>query len=107
LFREWMVNVGRRNARQRTAHLLLELYHCMAQIGEVNGHSFQLPVSEADLSDALGISPVHLSRTQRWMRAERLIRLISRTVIIEDPVRLTAIAGFVPTYLHPEGPRAY
>ncbi len=106
VFREWMVNVGRRSALQRTAHLLLELHYRMGEIGVANGDSFPLPVSQADLSDALGISPVHLNRTLQWLRAERLIRSISRTVIIEDPARLTEIAGFQPNYLHPEGPRA-
>jgi CRP-like cAMP-binding protein len=106
VFREWMVNVGRRTALQRTAHLLLELHYRMSEIGATDGDSFSLPVSQADLSDALGISPVHLNRTLQWLRAERLIRSISRTVIIEDPVRLTEIAGFQPNYLHPEGPRA-
>ncbi len=106
VFREWMVNVGRRTALQRTAHLLLELHYRMGEIGAADGDSFPLPVSQADLSDALGISPVHLNRTLQWLRAERLIRSISRTMIIEDPVRLTEIAGFQPNYLHPEGPRA-
>ncbi len=106
VFREWMVNVGRRTALQRTAHLLLELHYRMGEIGAADKDSFPLPVSQADLSDALGISPVHLNRTLQWLRAERLIRSISRTVIIEDPVRLTEIAGFQPNYLHPEGPRA-
>lgn len=106
VFREWMVNVGRRTALQRTAHLLLELHYRMGEIGVADGDSFPLPVSQADLSDALGISPVHLNRTLQWLRAERLIRSISRTVIIEDSVRLTEIAGFQANYLHPEGPRA-
>lgn len=104
-FREWMVNVGRRTALQRTAHLLLELHYRMSEIGAADKDSFLLPVSQADLSDALGISPVHLNRTLQWLRAERLIRSISRTVIIEDSVRLTEIAGFQANYLHPEGPR--
>lgn len=105
IFREWMVNVGRRNAKQRTAHLLLELYYRLEQIGEVDGDSFQMPVSQADLSDALGISPVHLNRTLQWLRSERMIRTISRTVVIDDLERLIAVAGFSANYLHPEGRR--
>lgn len=64
VFREWMVNVGRRTALQRTAHLLLELHYRMGEIGAADGDSFPLPLSQADLSDALGISPVHLNRTR-------------------------------------------
>lgn len=107
IFREWTVNVGRRNTRQRTAHLLLEFAARLDAVGLSDGDTFLLPVSQTDLSDALGITSVHLNRTLQWMRGERLIRTLSRTVTIENRAEMMALSGFDPTYLHPEGPRSH
>lgn len=84
IFREWTVNVGRRNARERTAHLLLEFAYRMRAAGMTIDDSFELPVSQADLSDALGMTAVHLNRTLQWLRGERYIRTHSKTVSIEN-----------------------
>jgi CRP-like cAMP-binding protein len=54
IFREWTVNLGRRSARERTAHLLLELAWKLHAAGLMNGDSFELPISQIDLADALG-----------------------------------------------------
>lgn len=69
IFREWTVNVGRRNSRERTAHLLLEFAYMFKAIGHIDNDGFELPFSQSDLSDALGITPVHLNRTLQWLRA--------------------------------------
>ncbi|MCZ4343374.1 Crp/Fnr family transcriptional regulator [Sphingomonadaceae bacterium G21617-S1] len=106
IFREWTVNVGRRNTRERTAHLLLEFNARFAAIGMVRDGWFDLPVTQNDLADALGITPVHMNRTMQWLRGERLIRTHSRAVLIEDMAGMVALAGFDPVYLHPEGPRS-
>lgn len=106
IFREWTVNVGRRNTRERAAHLLLEFAVRFGAAGMVEDGWFELPVSQTDLADALGITPVHMNRTMQWLRGERLIRTHSRTMMIEDWTRMVELAGFDPLYLHPEGPRA-
>ncbi len=105
IFREWTVNIGRRNARERTAHLLLELATKNRAAGLMPGDSFELPVSQADLADALGMTAVHLNRTLQWMRRERMIRTLSKSMTIENWPALTSLAGFDPLYLCPEGPR--
>lgn len=105
IFREWTVNVGRRNARERTAHLLLEFAARFRAAGLLIDDSFDLPVSQADLSDALGITAVHLNRTLQWLRGQRYIRTHSRSVMIENWPEMIELAGFDPVYLHPEGPR--
>lgn len=105
IFREWTVNVGRRDARERTAHLLLEFAWRLNAAGLMDGDSFELPINQVDMSDALGISPVHLNRTLQWLRAARLIHTHSRTIILQDREGLVRLSGFSPEYLHPEGPR--
>ena len=106
IFREWTVNVGRRSTRERAAHLLLEFAVRSEAAGLSSGSGFELPVSQNDLADALGITPVHMNRTMQWLRGERLIRTHMRTVEIEDWEAMVKLAGFDPVYLHPEGPRA-
>lgn len=106
VFREWTVNVGRRNARERTAHLILEFAVRHRMAGSLDGDlSFELPVSQTDLSDALGMTSVHLNRTLQWMRGARLIRTHSRMITIENWPEMERLAGFDEIYLHPEGPR--
>jgi len=105
IYREWTVNVGRRSARERTAHLLLEFAARFEAAGMVNGSTFDLPVSQNDLADALGITPVHMNRTIQWLRGEELIRTHMHAVTIENWEAMSELAGFDPIYLHPEGPR--
>lgn len=105
VFREWTFNVGRRSAPKATAHLLLEMHYRFAAIGMSDGESFELPVTQADLADALGISAVHVNRSLQSLRAERLIRTFRKTVTIENMARMIDFAEFDPAYLHPEGPR--
>lgn len=105
IFREWTVNVGRRNSRQRTAHLLLELATKFAAVGLLANDTFEFPVTQSDLADALAITSVHLNRIMQWLRGERYIRTHLRSITIENWPDMIALAGFRPGYLHPEGPK--
>jgi CRP-like cAMP-binding protein len=105
VFREWMLNVGRRTAVSRIAHLLLEFAWRLKFIGESDGTKFVLPVTQADLADAAGLSAVHTNRSLQRLREDKLIRTYGRTVIIEQPADLARLASFDPRYMHPEGPR--
>jgi CRP-like cAMP-binding protein len=105
IFREWTVSVGRRSARRRIGHLLLEFACRYQAIGESDGTRFELRVIQADLADAAGLSLVHVKRSLQALRAEGLIRTYGKTVVIEDWDALAELADFNPSYLHPEGPR--
>ena len=105
IFREWTLNVGRRSAVERVAHLLLEIVHRLVSIGQSDGTKFYMPVTQADLSDAVGLSPVHTNRSLQHLRETGLIRTHGRNFVIEDGKGLWKLAGFDPAYLHPEGPR--
>lgn len=105
IFREWTLNVGRRTGRERIAHLLLECAYRMKAAGLTDGVEFVLPVTQADLADAVGMSPVHVNRSMQWLRSSKLIRTQGKVVTIADRDRMVALAGFQDTYLHPEGPR--
>ena len=105
IFREWTLNVGRRPAVQRLAHLLLELHYRYEAVGLADNGSFELPVTQTDLADALGLSAVHTNRSIQQLRRERLVRTFRGTLTIENMPALIELARFDPLYLHPEGPR--
>ena len=63
LSREWMLGLGRREAYGRMAHLLCELYVRLKAVGLANGHGYEMPLTQAELGDALGLSTVHVNRT--------------------------------------------
>ncbi len=106
IFREWSLNLGRRTARERTAHLLMEIGYRLEDAGLFGKADFTLPMTQADLSDALGMTPVHVNRSLRWLRQTGLINTPSRArVEIPDWDVLADFCAFRPLYLHPEGPR--
>ncbi|WP_198005861.1 Crp/Fnr family transcriptional regulator [Erythrobacter sp. SD-21] len=105
IFREWTLNVGRRSAVSRVAHLLLEIAHRLQDIGESDGYEFQMPVTQTDLADAAGLSAVHTNRSLQTLRQRGLVRSFGRTMIVLDMPAMCAEAGFDRNYLYPAGPR--
>ena len=100
ILREQIVRIGRRSARERVSHLLLELNR---RIAAVEGHVsdvVDLPFPQALLGDALGLSVVHISRTLSWLRSEGLIGTTVDGIEIRDRERLVALADFNTDYLH-------
>lgn len=98
--REWIVNVGRRTAYQRTAHLLCELVQRIRAVGLANGNACELPLTQVELADALGLTPVHVNRTLQWLRGENLIEFSGGTLTVRNWRDLKHAAGFDPAYLH-------
>ena len=105
IFREWQLNVGRRNARERIAHLLLEMAYRMRAGGVIDATTMLFPISQADLADAVGISAVHANRSLQSLRRDGLIRTYGKTVVIEQWDAMAEMSDFTPVYMHPEGPR--
>ena len=100
VFRQWIVGLGRREARGRIAHLLCELLVRLRAVDLVKDHIFDLPVTQAELGDALGISTVHVNRVLQELRGEGLIPLQGGTVKVLDWEGLQVAGEFDPTYLH-------
>jgi CRP-like cAMP-binding protein len=97
--REWPVNIGRRDALERVAHLLCEIFERLRLVGLVEGNSCVFPITQMDLADASGLSIVHLNRTLQELRATGLIALRERTLTIADLDALKNAGLFNPTYL--------
>lgn len=94
LNRDHMVRLGRMTALERVAHLLLETHARLADVGLTEGDTFQLPTTQDALSDLLGLSGVHLSRTLQALRREKLVSLKAGRLVLLDRARLIEIAGW-------------
>jgi CRP-like cAMP-binding protein len=98
--REWIANVGRRDARTRIAHLLCEFAMRLEAVGLGEQCNYQLPMTQEQIADTVGLTSVHVNRTLQNLDAEGLIDRSKRSVIIADWKRLAESGDFNPTYLH-------
>lgn len=103
IFREWILNLGRRDARQRISHLTCEIVAMQQQAGICAGPSYAWPFTQEQIADATGLTPVHVNRVLQAMRADGVISTGQRVLIVHDWARLKAAAGFNPAYLHFKG----
>ena len=101
IFREWIANVGRRDAHTRLAHLLCEFSLRLKVAGLGEATEYELPMTQEQIADCTGLTSVHVNRTLKMMEAEKLItRRSSRTVTIGDWRKLAQAGDFDSTYLH-------
>jgi CRP-like cAMP-binding protein len=98
--RSWIVSMGRRSSIERVAHLMCELYLRAAPVPDMEEGNVSLPLSQVILADALGMTPVHINRVLKELRASGAMDIKRRSLVIIDPVRLVQIAGFDDNYLH-------
>ena len=101
---EHLVDIGRRNALERTAHFLLELGARLKLVGLGTKQGYACPLSQYMLADALGLSAVHINRVLRQLREEGLLTFRSGQVIFDDFERLVELADFDTAYLDQDGP---
>ena len=100
IYRQWMTSIGRRDAHSRIAHLLCEWAIRMKAVGLAEDHTCELPITQAELGDALGLSTVHVNRTLQDLRAAGLITLNGKLLTVLDCEGLKEVGDFDPTYLH-------
>ena len=99
MLRERIVSLGRRDARGRVAYLLCELLWRHAAVGLNRNGSFSLPLTQTELGDTLGLTPVHVNRVLKDFRARHLIAMKHRMIDLLDIPGLQDIAGFTKDYL--------
>lgn len=100
VLRAWLVGIGARDARERLAHLICELYERMRNIGQTLETDFAMPLTQIDLADTLGMTPVHVNRVLRALAADGVLEVRRRAVRVLDLPALVRIADFDPSYLH-------
>ncbi|WP_442931596.1 Crp/Fnr family transcriptional regulator [Microvirga sp. CF3062] len=106
IFREWVLNVGRREAYTRMAHVLCELLTRLRAVGLAEDHSCDLPITQNEFADAIGVTNVHVNRVLQQLRAEGLIELNGDRLNILDWEKLKQVGEFDPTYLYLENNQA-
>jgi CRP-like cAMP-binding protein len=100
--REWALSLGQRSAISRMAHLFCEIYLRMDLIGRAKPNACELPLTQRELSECLGLTVVHANRTLQELRRRGLVELENRQLTILDRRGLEGVAEFDPSYLYLE-----
>lgn len=100
IHREWAVSLGRRTAIARVAHLLCELHVRLEVVGLVEGASYDMPLTQGDLAECLGLTSVHVNRVLKELREQEVATFRGSRVVIQDFDALKRIAEFDETYLY-------
>lgn len=103
IFREWILNIGRRDARSRIGHLLCE-FAVRLEVAELgNQTEYELPITQEQLADAVSLTAVHVNRTLKCLEQDGYISRTKRRITIGDWQKLARVADFQPNYLHLRG----
>jgi len=100
IFREWIVNVGRRDSRARIAHLLCEMVTRLERNGAGSDGILDFPLTQEQLADATGLTAVHTNRTLQSLRRDGLIQLSNGILRVLDRKELREVGDFEELYLH-------
>ena len=100
IFRAWMIGLGRRSAHERIAHLICEMLLRFEAVGLAENGAFQMPVTQQDIADALGLSNVHVNRVLQDLRRDELIIWQRPVITVLRREALQDLAMFDPAYLH-------
>jgi CRP-like cAMP-binding protein len=100
VFREWVLNVGRRDAKTRIAHMLCEFATRCELAGLGSPQSFRLPMTQEQIADATGLTSVHVNRMLRVLERDGAIARERRDIRIVNWQAMRRIADFDPAYLH-------
>ncbi|NOJ48216.1 Crp/Fnr family transcriptional regulator [Bradyrhizobium sp. WSM 1744] len=100
IFREWIVNVGQRPAPARLAHTVLELRRRLALTERAEPAVFEFPLTQEQIGEALGITPVHANRIIKQLRQDGIVDVSRGRVHVLDETKLAELAQFDDRYLH-------
>jgi CRP-like cAMP-binding protein len=100
MFREWIVNVGQRPAPSRLAHIIVELRERLRVIGRIDPNGFEMPLTQEQIGEAMGITAVHANRVIRQLREDNVVELHRGRVTVLNETKLMEYADFDGRYLH-------
>lgn len=100
IHRAWAVSLGRRDAAARVAHLVCELQIRLQIVGMADDQGYALPLTQADLAECLGLTPVHVNRVLKELRERGLLTFRGGQVRIEDVAGLRRLGEFTTDYLY-------
>ncbi|WP_291607262.1 Crp/Fnr family transcriptional regulator [Bradyrhizobium sp.] len=100
MFREWLVNIGQRPAPSRLAHILAELRDRLRVVGLADGDSFEMPLTQERIGEAMGVTAIHANRVIKQLRADKIVDVHRGQVTILDEAKFQELADFDARYLH-------
>ncbi|TFI56808.1 Crp/Fnr family transcriptional regulator [Sphingomonas parva] len=100
VFREWVLNVGRRDAKSRIAHMLCEFAARCQAAGLGSAEGFDVPITQEQIADATGLTAVHVNRMLRELSEDGVISRKGRRISIVDWPGMQQVADFSRDYLH-------
>lgn len=100
IHREWELSLGRRDAVARLAHLFCELHARLKLVGMTDEKGYRLKLTQSDLAECLGLTPVHINRSLRSLREAGLVTFRSSRVEVHDLEGLQETAEFDPAFLY-------
>lgn len=101
--REWLVNLGQRDAEHRLAHLFCEIHARLSALDLTSDGAFELPITQVQLAETMGLSRAHMNHALQQLRARNLLDLKGGLLAIRDIGTLRTMSGFNPAYLHLRG----
>lgn len=96
---EHLIDAARRSAYERISHFLLELFARLNRVDLTKGWSFHLPLTQELIGDALGLTTIHVNRTLRSLRQDKLIAIDGKSITIVDFEALSLLSDFENSYL--------
>lgn len=100
MHREWIFRLGRLSAEGRIAHLFCELNCKLQMVGLAANGRFQMPLTQADIAEACGLTGVHVNRVLRALREQRLLTYNRGAAELHDLARLASLGEFDCAYLY-------
>lgn len=98
--REWLLNIGQRDAYTRVAHMICEVALRQSAAGMCNSMICDWPMTQEQFGDATGLTAVHINRMLKSLRDDGLINVAKRSINIMDWDGLKEAADFTEGYLH-------
>lgn len=99
VYAEHVIDTGRREPLERLAHFLLEVHARLEAVGQASGNSFEMPLSQESIGDAVGLSAPHVNRMLAELKSEGLIAMSGHEIKLLDMAALQVLGEFRPAYL--------
>ncbi len=104
IHRQWTLKLEQLKASRRVAHRLAEIWHRLEMVGLARTNGFRSPLTQIDLADMCGTTPIHMNRALSDLRRNDVAEFRRGLVVVRDRQRLEAAGDFDPAYLYGEGP---
>lgn len=103
MHREWIMKLEQLTAPKRIGHIFAELWRRLEMVGLGYPDGFEIPLTQSDIADMCGATPIHTNRALATLRKQGLADFQRGEVRIPDREKLESYCGFTPDYLYGEG----